>query len=243
MVLATLLGGRAFAERFGDGEPQVVALHGWARNRSDWTDTLTGTDALAVDLPGFGATPTPPSGWSTSEYAAWLAEILGEMHRPVLLGHSFGGRVAIQLAASQPDLIRGLVLTGVPFFRSRSHSRPPLGFRMARSAHANGLISDETMEKYRHKYGSDDYRATSGHMRDVLVKAVNEEYAVQLDTIARAELPVRLVWGEADDVSPLWMAQRAAHILDAPFVVVPNSGHLLDRRISVSLRSAIESLP
>ena len=115
--------------------------------------------------------------------------------------------------------------------------------KMARSAHANGLISDESMEKYRHKYGSADYRATSGHMRDVLVQAVNEEYAVQLDTIARSGLPVRLVWGQADEVSPLWMAQRAAHILDAPFVVVPNSGHHLDARISASLRAAIESLP
>jgi pimeloyl-ACP methyl ester carboxylesterase len=242
-VLATLLGGRAYAEKFGDGEPQVVALHGWARNRSDWAGTLDGTDALALDLPGFGATPTPPAGWSTLEYAGWLAQILDDVDRPVLVGHSFGGRIAIQLAATRPELVRGLVLTGVPFFRSRSHSRPPLGFRMARSAHANGLIDDETMEKYRHKYGSPDYRATSGHMRDVLVKAVNEEYAVQLDTIARSGLPVRLVWGEADEISPLWMAQRAAQILDAPFVVVPNSGHQIDARISASLRSAIESLP
>lgn len=242
-MLATLLGGRAYAEKFGDGEPQVVALHGWSRNRSDWTTTLDGMDALALDLPGFGATPTPPAGWSTSEYAGWLAQILEDLDRPVLVGHSFGGRVAIQLAASRPELVRGLVLTGVPFFRGRTHARPPLGFRMARSAHANGLISDETMEKYRHKYGSPNYRATSGHMREVLVQAVNEEYAVQLDTIARSGLPVRLVWGEADEVSPLWMAQRAAQILDAPFVVVPNSEHLIDARISASLRSAIESLP
>lgn len=242
-MLATLLGGRAYAERFGDGEPEVVALHGWARNRTDWVSTLSSYDALALDLPGFGATPTPPSGWSTSEYAGWLGEILQDIHRPVLVGHSFGGRVAIQYAAAHPESIRGLVLTGVPFFRSRSHSRPQLGFRLARSAHANGLIDDDTMEKYRHKYGSADYRATTGHMRDVLVKAVNEEYAVQLDAIARSELPVRLVWGEEDEVSPLWMAQRAAHILDAPFVVVPNSQHQIDGRISASLRSAIESLP
>lgn len=242
-MLATLLGGRAYAERFGDGEPEVVALHGWGRNRSDWVSTLSSYDALALDLPGFGATPTPPSGWSTNEYAGWLDEIVRDLDRPVLVGHSFGGRVAIQYAAAHPESIRGLVLTGVPFFRSRSHSRPPLGFRMARSAHANGLIDDETMEKYRHKYGSADYRATSGHMRDVLVKAVNEEYAVQLDAIARSGLPVRLVWGEEDEVSPLWMAQRAAHILDAPFVVVPNSQHQIDARISASLRSAIESLP
>ena len=68
VVLTTLLGGRAFAERFGDSPPKVFALHGWSRTRADWNTTLQGYDALALDLPGFGATAAPGSGWSTSQY-------------------------------------------------------------------------------------------------------------------------------------------------------------------------------
>ena len=59
VVLTTLLGGRAFAERYGESPAKVVALHGWGRTRADWNATLQGYDALALDLPGFGATPAP----------------------------------------------------------------------------------------------------------------------------------------------------------------------------------------
>ena len=79
VVLTTLLGGRAFAERFGESPAKVVALHGWGRTRADWNATLQGYDALALDLPGFGATPAPDSGWSTSEYAEWVGECLDEV--------------------------------------------------------------------------------------------------------------------------------------------------------------------
>ena len=111
-VLTTLLGGRAFAERHGESPAKVVALHGWGRTRADWNATLQGYDALALDLPGFGATPAPDSGWSTSEYAEWVGECLDEVvssggERPVLVGHSFGGRVAVRLAATIPSWSAG----------------------------------------------------------------------------------------------------------------------------------------
>ena len=125
VVLTTLLGGRAFAERHGEGPAKVVALHGWGRTRADWNATLQGYDALALDLPGFGATPAPDTGWSTSEYAEWVARVprrRGRLRgdRPVLVGHSFGGRVAVQLAATSPELVRGIVLTGVPLLRPQT---------------------------------------------------------------------------------------------------------------------------
>ena len=82
VVLTTLLGGRAFAERHGESPAKVVALHGWGRTRADWNATLQGYDALALDLPGFGATPAARDGWSTSEYAEWLRECLVEAAVP-----------------------------------------------------------------------------------------------------------------------------------------------------------------
>ena len=80
-VLTTLLGGRAFAERYGEPPSKIVALHGWARTRADWSATLQGYDALALDLPGFGTTPAPDEGWSTTEYAEWLRECLEDAAR------------------------------------------------------------------------------------------------------------------------------------------------------------------
>lgn len=242
-MLTTLLGGRAFAERHGTGAPNLVALHGWGRDRSDFAGVLAGMDALALDQPGFGSTPEPPTGWTTAEYADWLAEILRELAetsggvRPILVGHSFGGRVAVQAAARTPELIGGLVLTGVPLFRSESTSRPALAYRMLRWAHGKGLVSDERMEAERRKRGSADYRNASGVMREVMVKAVNEDYSVQVASIS---VPTRLVWGATDTAAPTWMAERAVEVIPgATLTVVPTSGHLIDAGLVEALRTAI----
>jgi pimeloyl-ACP methyl ester carboxylesterase len=247
-VLTTLLGGRAFAERYGDTSTDVVALHGWGRNRADWAATLQGYDALALDLPGFGATPPPEEGWSTEEYAGWLRECLEDSarfggERPVLVGHSFGGRVAVRLAATDPELVRGLVLTGVPLLRSQpAAGKPPFSFRAMRMLNKWHFISNERMEQQRRKRGSADYLAAQGVMREVLVKAVNEEYADALDAIASTDLPVAMIWGEHDTAATTTMAEQARARLGshAELFVVPGSAHLLDDALVVALRSAID---
>jgi pimeloyl-ACP methyl ester carboxylesterase len=247
-VLTTLLGGRAFAERYGDPSTTVVALHGWGRTRADWSATLQGYDALALDLPGFGATPPPDDGWSTERYAGWLRECLEDSdryggERPVLVGHSFGGRIAVRLAATNPELVRGLVLTGVPLLRPQaSASKPPFSFRAMRMLNKWHFISNERMEQERRKRGSADYLAAQGVMREVLVKAVNEDYGDALDAIATTGLPVAMVWGEHDTAATTSMAEQARARLgeNAELVVVPGSAHLLDDALVAALRSAID---
>jgi pimeloyl-ACP methyl ester carboxylesterase len=243
-VLTTLMGGRAFAERFGQSPATVVALHGWGRTRADWGSTLQGYDALAIDLPGFGATPAPDAGWTTAEYAEWVRECLAGLDRPLLVGHSFGGRVAVRLAAAHPELVRGLVLTGVPQLvpRAATTSKPPLGFRAMRALNKWHVISNERMEQERRKRGSADYLAAQGVMREVLVKAVNEDYAASLDLLAGSGLPVTMVWGEHDTAATTAMAEQARQRLGprADLVVVPGSAHLLDDALVAALRTAID---
>ncbi|MDP9388251.1 MAG: alpha/beta hydrolase, partial [Actinomycetota bacterium] len=117
-VLKAFAGGRLFGVAHGSGPASVLALHGWGRSAADFDAALAGLDAVALDLPGFGATPPPPQAWGGAEYAAAVAPVLDEMAPPVVvLGHSFGGRVAVHLAASRPPLVAGLVLAGVPLVR------------------------------------------------------------------------------------------------------------------------------
>lgn len=247
-VLTTLLGGRAFAERYGETPATVIALHGWGRNRSDWTTTLQGHDALALDLPGFGATPAPDEGWSTTEYAEWLRQCLDDAarqggDRPVVVGHSFGGRVLVRLAATNPELVRGIVLSGVPLLRPQTTpSKPPFGFRAMRFLSKWHFISNERMEQERRKRGSADYIAAQGVMRDVLVKAVNEDYGDALDALAGSGLPVTMVWGEHDTAATVAMAEQARARIgeNAELVVVPGSAHLLDDALVAALRTAID---
>jgi pimeloyl-ACP methyl ester carboxylesterase len=232
--LTALLDGAVLAEKTGD-DPRVLALHGWARTRADWLPALS-APALAVDLPGFGASPPPPTGWGSQDYAELLAPLLAEGGWTVA-GHSFGGRVAVHLAAGWPDLVDRVVLTGVPLLRKASGGKAPLGYRLVRKAHALGIVSDARLEAEKQKRGSADYRAATGVMRDTLVKVVNEDYRHLLPLITA---PVDMVWGASDTAAPLAMAREAQGIFPkAELVVSETSGHLLDPALHALLKERL----
>jgi pimeloyl-ACP methyl ester carboxylesterase len=239
-VLTSLAGGSIVAERFGDGPVTVVGLHGWGRTGGDFAPVFDGLDALAVHLPGFGPAPAPETPWSPADYARWLAAGIDPAYPPVVVGHSFGGRVAVRLAAQHPTLVRGLVLTGVPFGRLSPPKKAPLSLRMAKALKKMGLVSNARVETLRQRHGSADYRASSGVMRDILVTAVNEDY---FDDLVRIPHPTRLVWGEGDIPAPVSLARKAQDILPrSTLTVVPGSGHLLDAGLHSALREALRDL-
>jgi len=246
-VLQSFAGGALFGVRTGTGTPNVLALPGWRRSHQDFIAVLapagdeTPLDAIAPDLPGFGATPPPAEAWGSAEYADCVAELLPGMAGPVVvLGHSFGGKVAVQLAAYRPDHVRALVLTGVPQLVGAGRPRrPAAAFRLIRSLHQAGLVSDERMAAARRRYGSSDYRAAEGIMREVLVRSLAEHYEGELDAI---RCPVTLVWGDDDTAAPLAGAQQAAsRLADADLVVCPGAGHLTPSTVPDVLRRAVVS--
>lgn len=248
-MLRTFAGGRLFGTRSGDGEAAVLALHGWGRTHRDFDAVLRpagGAElaAVAVDLPGFGATPAPEEPWGSADYAVCVGALFEELAGPVVVvAHSFGGRVAVHLAATRPEAVRALVLTGVPLLRLAPPRRPSLSYRTLRAVHRAGLLGDERMERARRRYGSADYAAATGVMRQVHSRVVAESYEAQLDTIT---CPVTLVWGEDDTTVPLAVAHGAlARLRDgnaesAELVTVQRAGHLVPLSSPAALRDAVE---
>jgi pimeloyl-ACP methyl ester carboxylesterase len=239
-MLNSFAGGRLLGTRSGTQQPWVLALHGWARSHRDFATVVEGIDAIAIDLPGFGAAPEPPEVWSTSQYAEWIAPILDELAPgAVIVGHSFGGRVAVHLAAAHPDTIGAVVLTGVPLVRNPNapRRRPSLTYRVGRTLYRYRLISDARMEAQRQRYGSADYKTATPTMRGVLVKAVNETYEPAL---AAYPGPIELVWGDDDDQAPLAVAEAAiASCQQAKLVTCPGAGHFVPLKAPDCLRDAI----
>ena len=237
-MLQAFAAGRLFGTAHGSGTPWVVALHGWRRDHHDFDATLAGIDALALDLPGFGATPEPPEPWGAADYAAAVEPVLDELpERVVVLGHSFGGRVAVHLAAQRPDRVSALVLTGVPLIRRQGAGTPALSFRIARALNKWGVVNDARMEALREKHGSADYRAAKGVMRAVFVRVVNESYEDQLRAL---RCPVELVWGDDDQEAPITQAEQAAAIVPgASLTRLPGAGHLTPTTSPDALRDAL----
>jgi pimeloyl-ACP methyl ester carboxylesterase len=236
-VITALADGRLLADKTGATPPTVVALHGWGRTGADFSAIVDGLDALAIHLPGFGVTPPPPAAWGSPEYADEVADAIAGFGPVVLLGHSFGGRVAVHLAAKFPQLVSGLVLTGVPLLRLTPAPKPAPGFRLVRSLAKAGIVPASVLEAQRRKHGSADYRAAEGVMRDVLVRAVGETYG---DQLARITAPTRFVWGENDTAAPADAGLAASQLMqNARFRAVPAAAHLLEGPLRVAVREEL----
>ncbi len=251
-MLRALGGGTVFGSVIGDGPPRVLLPHGWRRTRADFAtvqDQLAGHGlaSVAVDLPGFGATPPPERAGGARHYAELVRPALDELADAgavILVGHSFGGRVATVLAARHPGLVAAAVITGAPLLRLGPPARPQPGYRTVRWLHRHGLVRDERLEAARHRYGSDDYRAASGVVRDVLVITVGESYEDEIDALA---IPLSLVWGQDDTVVPVAVAEAVAErrrqrggvvALD----VVPGGDHLVPLSAPEQLVRAVAGL-
>lgn len=238
MAIQALADGRVLAERIGGSPARVVALHGWGRTGADFTGLLAGLDAVAIHLPGFGPAAAPDAVWGTDDYARLVAEAIEPLGPVVVVGHSFGGRIAARLAASRPGLVSGLVLTGAPLVRLAPVSKPKLSYRIAKALNRIGLIPDSVLEARRKKAGSADYNAAQGIMRDIMVKTVNENYD---DDLAGITAPTWMVWGENDTAAPTAAGKVASErIRGAHWTVVPGEAHLLTPVLSAAVRAAVE---
>jgi pimeloyl-ACP methyl ester carboxylesterase len=200
------------------GAAELIWAHGWGHSHQALLPLAQAMRSLAdswlVDLPGFGASPLPPGPWGTEDYADAMAEWLATLPpgRKIWAGHSFGGRVGLQLAARHPDAVSALFLVGTHGLQPRRSlatrlRRAPrrVAFRLVRALTPEGPARD----RLRERYGSSDYR-NAGAMRPVLVKAVNED----LSEVARAvRCPVVIVHGEDDTEAPPDIAVRLHRLI------------------------------
>ena len=140
MALSSFADGSLFGTRFGTAPPRVVALHGWGRSHQDFASSLEGLDAVSIDLPGFGVSPAPSEVGGASMYANLVAPILDICNTPVILvGHSFGGRVAVVRQHNIDVLIveRSLFFVGQQVFAS--HGCDPAEYRIVVVKSPNGF--------------------------------------------------------------------------------------------------------
>lgn len=216
----------------GKGWP-VVLLHGWGCSNETMKPVA---EHLApdfhvynFDLPGHGESDEPNCAWSTVEYTEMLKAFFKEekIEKPIIIAHSFGGRLSIRLGAAK--IPHKMILTGCAGLKPKrglDYYAKVYSYKAAKKALSlPGLRKrkDEILGNMRKKKGSTDYQQASEAMRGTFVKVVNEDLKNLLPEI---EAPTLLYWGENDTATPLEDGKTMEkNMQDAGLVVMKNSTH------------------
>jgi pimeloyl-ACP methyl ester carboxylesterase len=196
--------------QYGKGK-DILLLHGWGQNiemMKPLGDAFANRFRITIlDLPGFGESEEPKEELSIYDYADILKEMLDEIgvKKPVIIGHSFGGRIGI-IYASKYD-VKKLILMGAPCVRSETKESFKVRTLKALKK-VPGLSKFENFAK--NHIGSTDYKNASPVMKKILVNTVNEDLS---DCARKIEVPTLLIWGENDVDAPLEDAKKLEALL------------------------------
>jgi pimeloyl-ACP methyl ester carboxylesterase/glycine cleavage system regulatory protein len=235
-VRTTVAGRTACYGEAGEGPP-VVFLHGWGLGQHAYKRPLRrlaarGRRVVAPALPGFGGTADLPAPERTIPgYAAWVEDFLatvGVDEPAIVVGHSFGGGVAIGLACAFPARVERLVLVnsvgGAVWGVGRGLSERPVwewGLGLARELlpPAQGLQIARSAREDLLPNVLRNPRA----LWDVGVIARQADLRAELAELRRRGVPVLVVSGEADGVIPTSAFEALCAALGTDGSVVPGN--------------------
>lgn len=209
--------------QYGNPEGKnVVLLHGWGQNiemMEPIGNKLPDYHITILDFPGFGNSSEPINALTIYDYVDILEEFLEKLNikNPIVIGHSFGGRVAIVYASRNST--EKLVLFGSPCVREeRKSAKEKILKGLKKLPGMNSL--GEYMKKY---IGSEDYKKASPVMRETLVNTVNEDLS---ECAKKIKCPTLLIWGTNDVAAPIEDARKLEGLLiDGGLIELPGCTH------------------
>lgn len=214
--------------KFGDSKKYLVCLHGWGADLNsflflkDYFDDYT---KLFVDFAGFGKTPEPPCAYNVLDYVKDLEGLLDnfEIEKLALVGHSFGGRVAVKFAATTSKYKNlKLCLVDAAGIKPRLSLAKKWKIFRYKCLKRKVQKTSKYSEKLR-KFGSNDYKMLSPIMKQTFVNVVNDDLSSLAKTI---KFDTIIVWGKQDKETKLYMAKKYHRLIkNSKLYILQNAGH------------------
>ena len=210
----------------GSGEV-VLFLHGWGSDISDFQGSFNhfknNYRTINLDLWGFGKSEEPHSVWGTKEYANAVYEFvknlgLKNIH---LVGHSFGGKVAILYTYFHSENLKSLTLVDSAGIKPKLTCGTKL--KIKRYKKLKSLVESGKKElSCLEKFGSTDFKQSCGIMQKILTRVVNEDIEKESKEI---KVKTQIIWGKKDKDTPLYMAKQLHKNIQGSNLYVLNGGH------------------
>jgi pimeloyl-ACP methyl ester carboxylesterase len=194
----------------------ILILHGWGSRADNWSAVKRflekgGADVYVPDLPGFGSNPVPENPWSVDDYVDWVDGFCrkNNLSRFYLVGHSFGGGVAMKFSTVHPEKVERLILVNPAIIRIRG-----LKYYLALIAAKVGnlILSVPLLSRLKpflrkvlyRLVGTRDYKKLdfdkTNVMKETFKRVTSEDLSCYLPAVQTQTL---VVWSEKDEMTPL----------------------------------------
>jgi len=219
----------------GEGFPFLI-LHGWGGSSGSWTEvqksiSSKGYQVIALDLPGFGKTPSPVMPWELNDYSAFVLDFIKKLklEKIILLGHSFGGRISIKLVSHYPDKVKFLILCDSAGIKRKYNFRQIIAFYFAQVG--NFIFSNRFLRRFEDTARNifyiiirqRDYIKVNGAMKETFKKIVDEDI---LPNLPKIDTKTLIVWGGNDRAVPVedaFLINKG--IKNSILEIIPQVGH------------------
>jgi pimeloyl-ACP methyl ester carboxylesterase len=216
--------------------PAVLVLHGWGGSSDSWLEVQKilaskGYRVICPDFPGFGKSISPKKPWGIDDYSRLILNFskrLG-LEEFFLLGHSFGGRVAIRFAVQHPEKLKSLILCNSAGIKPKLGLKAKLIYWVA--AIGNAIFTPRRLARFKDAARSifysflrkKDYVKAKGVMKETIKMALTDDLLPDLAEIRTRTL---IVWGGKDKmVPPKYAEVMKRNIKNSKLEIFPKVGH------------------
>jgi pimeloyl-ACP methyl ester carboxylesterase len=201
----------------------IVFLHGWDQSKRVWfhleKKLSKQYSTFSLDLPGFGEREKPDTDWGIPEYSEWLNNQIEKkkVDNVVLIGHSFGGRIAAYLASKNPTWLQALVLSGTPCLYEPNIQ---IKFKII----TGKLIRNLLPQRFKNLFLSkEDLDAREKGMKKIRYNVITFD---QRDFLPNINSPTLIINGEKDRSNPVKIAKKTNNLIpNSKLVIMENLGH------------------
>ncbi|MDO8486284.1 MAG: alpha/beta hydrolase [Candidatus Staskawiczbacteria bacterium] len=227
---------------FGDNLPidnkTFLILHGWGSSSDRWQligqlFSENGFRVIIPDLPGFGKSEAPEKPWNFNNYVNFIEEFTESINLRnfYLLGHSFGGSVAVKIAIDVPQKVNRLFLVACACIRKKTTFKKVLA-KISKFIRIFSFLPYYFLARkafYKFIIKKSDYVYTEGIMKETYLNVISEDLSHHLSFI---KVPTVIIWGDKDEFTPIEDAYYInKKINNSELVIIPEAGHDLNKKI------------
>ncbi len=228
-------------ETKGNGEV-IIILHGWGRSIDDFleiSNILSNKyQVYLIDLPGFGKSDTPKDAYNLDDYVLFLKRFIEfkKINNPIIIGHSFGGRIALRYA-SLYKVNKMILISSAGIKRFSLKVKVKIISYKLKKWYYRTFNKVSSYEKLIASSGSADYVSSNDIMKKTLSNVVAVDQRKELKEI---DAEVLLMWGKKDNATPYKDALLMNKKIKNSGLVTFNSGHFPFLEDSYSFKMVIK---